>query len=809
MSKQRSLFVPRNGYPNFILSVFMTTVKMLVILILIIGFSASGLVMGIAKAWVDTAPDIDLSLFDSKAQTSFIYDRNGDLITTFRGTENRVYCTYDELPQNLINAVIAVEDARYWQHSGVDVKRYIGAFVGNILSGNNQGGSTITCQLIKQTLLTSEQTYKRKVQEAYLAIELEDTLTQLFSGDAQAAKERILLEYMNVVYMGGSLYGVKIAAQDYFGKELSDLTLRECAMLARIIKNPNGYNPRANYYTRNTPDVCESGADWVLGLMKEQGFITEDEYAAAKNDRLKVVRTSTTAESMYSNAYYVEYAIYDVVTKMLRVEQLEDTTSNRAKMESKLRTGGYHIYTCLDPIMQQTVQNTVASWNKYPAMRYSSNSTTRKLNNGEYISVVQPQAACAVMDWHTGELIAVVGGRSEPTARKQLNRAYQANMPVGSSIKPLSVYGPAFDMGWSPGTPVLNLPIRIEGWNSPQGYPTNYGGGQWTGCESMRYAINRSHNYSTAQALFEYVGISNSVNYLLQLGVSSKHIQATGSGLSLGSSGISVIEMATAFSAIANRGEYQESYAFSKVLYNDNRTPYIDISSVQVRRQVFKPSTAFMLVDVLTGCVNGSDGTGSKAKFGNLTVAGKTGTNSDACGVFFTGFTAYYAGAVWIGHDDYKPLVSNATGGTYAAPLWAEIMSKVHTLAGKTQDRPIMEGSYSDYGLVIAEACGVSGMKPTHACRNDANGYKVTKDYYLSGTQPTVDCNMHRTVTLCTRSLKRPSSSCSHTKSYGVIYIPQGHPLRQAENISQVQQYFKGASASSSLSSYGTCTSCR
>lgn len=808
MSKQNPLFVPRNGYGNFILSVFMTTVKMLVILILIIGFSATGLVMGIAKAWVDTSPDLDLDLFNSQAQTSFIYDKYGNLITTFRGTENRVYCTYDELPQNLINAVISAEDAHFWEHSGVDVHRYLGALVGNLLSGNNQGGSTITCQLIKQTLLSSEQTYKRKVQEAYLALRLEETLTGLFSGDTRSAKERILVEYMNVVYMGGSLYGVKTAAQDYFGKDLSELSLKECAMLARLIKNPYRYNPRTNYYIRNTPEESEKGANYILEEMYSYGFITLEECEQAKAETLQVLQTSSSAEKMYDHAYYVEYAIYDVVTKMLRVEQKEDTTANRAAMENKLRTGGYHIYLSLDPQMQSTVQKVISEWNRYPDTRYKSDRYKKSLTNGEYVNVVEPQAACAVVDWHTGELVAIVGGRSEPTARKQLNRAYQMNMPVGSSIKPLSVYGPAFDMGWSPGSPVLNLPIRIKGWDSKQGYPNNYGGGSFNGCESMRYAINKSHNYSTAQALYTYVGISNSVNYLLRLGVSSSRIQATGSGLALGSSGISVIEMATAFGAIANLGEYQESYAFSKVLYDDNKTPYIVARDVQIRREAFKPSTAYMLVDVLKDCVSGSSGTGSRAKFGGFTVAGKTGTNSDACGVFFAGMTAYYSCAVWIGHDNYKPLVSNATGGTYAAPLWAAVMSQVHSYAGITKDRAIISGSASDYGLVLAEACGVSGMRPTDSCRRDANGYSVTRDYYLDGTQPTVNCNMHRTVTLCTRSNKRPNSNCTSTRSYGIIYIPQGHPLRQAESLAQVRQYFKGATVKQDLSDFGTCNIC-
>lgn len=809
MSKQRPLFVPRGEYKSFILTTILTTVKMLVLLILVVSFAAGGIVMGVAKAWIDTSPDLDLDIFDSQAQTSFIYDKNGQLITTFRGTENRVYCTYDELPINLINAVVAVEDARFWQHGGVDLKRYVGAFLGNVLSGSSQGGSTITCQLIKQTVLTSEQTYKRKVQEAYLALELEDTLTKLFDGDSRAAKERILVEYMNVVYLGGSLYGVKTAAQDYFGKELDELSLKECATLARLIRDPTRYNPRLNYYTRNTPEFIESKANYVLDLMCEQGYISEYERDAAQAEKLNVLKVGTSTQTMYDNAYYVEYAIYDVVTKMLRMEQLEDTAANRSLMESKLRTGGYHIYTCLDPVIQEGVQKVISEWDKYPSTRYSSDRYKKTLDNGGYIDVIQPQAACAVMDWHTGELLAVVGGRSEPTARKQLNRAYQNNMPVGSSIKPMSVYGPAFDLGYSPGTPVLNLPIRIEKWDSEQGYPNNYNGGSWMGVESMRFAINKSHNYPAAQALFEYVGVENSVNYLLMLGVSPNHIQATGSGLALGSSGISVIEMADAFGAIANKGEYLESYTFTEVLYNDNVTPYMRVQDVQLTRQAFKPSTAFMLVDVLVGCISGRDGTGSRAKFGNFTVAGKTGTNSDNCGLFFAGMTAYYTCAVWIGHDSYKPLVADASGGTYSAPLFAAIMSKVHSLKGITRDAPIIEGDYRQYGLVMAEACGVSGMKPTAACRMDVNNYAVTTDYYLNGTQPTVSCNMHRTVTLCTRSYKRPNGNCSSVRSYGVIYIPQGHPLRQAETIADVQHYFKGASVSRELSSFGTCTSCR
>jgi len=791
-----SAFTPRRREPNFFLEVVLTTVKVLFLAVLIIAVTGTGLLLGVAKAWLDTTPNLDLTTFDAMAKTTFIYDKYGNLITDYKGTENRVDAKWNELPQDLIDAIIAVEDQRFYSHNGVDAKRIAGAFVTNLINAGSQGGSTITQQLIKLTMLTSEQTYKRKLQEAYLALQLETVLS----------KEEIFLQYCNTIYLGGSNYGVKVAAQDYFGKELSQLSLRECAMLARIIRNPYRYNPRLNYYSRSTPEASEDGADYVLGLMLEQGRISQAEYDAAMAERLSVVEvSSSSSQTMYEHAYYVEYAIYDVVTKMLRKEGLEDTATNRSRMEQKLRTGGYRIVTALDPDVQDAAQYVVSNWNKYPKMRYSSDSTYRQsLGNGEYLETIEPQAAVAVVDWTTGELAAIIGGRSTPTARKQLNRTYQMNMPVGSSIKPLSVYGPAFDLGFSPGTPTLNAPIPISGWNTEKGYPENYGGGGFNGSETLRRAINKSHNTATAWALYMYVGIENSVNYLMRMGISSEHISATGSGLALGTSGISMIEMAAAYAAIINRGVYQEPYAFTAV-YNEDGSLYMSIDDVQVKRRVFKESTAWMLIDVLEGCASGS-GTGSNARFGNHTIAGKTGTNSDARGVTFAGFTGYYSCAVWIGHDNYKPLVSSATGGTYGAPLWGTVMKAVYKAKGITENRELKWCGYEDAGLVKASACGVSGMKPTDACKRDANGYDVKSDYYAAGTQPSAYCNMHRFVTLCTETHLAAGEYCQ-SDVYGCIYIPDGHPLRGG-TAKNVRKYFWGASTRRDASTIDKCTSC-
>jgi len=793
---QKSAFAPRTKDSNFILSVIMTTGKMLMLTILVLCVACGGLLVGVAKAWVETMPSLDVSKFDEKAQTSFFYDKSGDLITSYRSTENRVDASYDEMPHYLLSAIVAVEDQRFWEHNGIDMRRLAGVVIGNLTNTTSAGGSTITQQLIKQTILSGEVTFKRKMQEIYLAIELEQ----------QISKEKILQEYLNIVYLGGSNYGVKVAAQDYFGKSLSQLTLRECAMLARIVRNPNKYNPRRCYYTLNNPAQCEDGADHVLGLMLEQGLISQVEYDQAMSERLHVLQYSSASSlEEVENMYYVEYAIYDVVTKMLRVENLEDNKENRALMESRLRTGGYHIYTALDPGMQEAVQDVITDWNKYPKMRSSSDSVSRQsLGNGEYLEVVQPQAAAVVIDWHTGELAAIVGGRSIPTGWKQNHRAYKFEMPVGSSIKPLTVYGPAFDMGYSPGTPVLNLPIAIAGWDSETGFPGNYGGGGYTGVESLRSAMNHSRNTATAQALMHYVGVQNAVNYLLMMNVDPDHINADGAGMALGTSGLTPVEMAAAFGMIANGGVYLEPVAFSYIL-NADGSMYMDAYDVQIKRRVFKESTAWMLVDVLLGCV-GPEGTGAQAKFGNITVAGKTGTNSDYRGVFFAGITGYYSGAVWIGSDDYKPLVSGASGGTYAAPLWGAVMKAAHTYAGATVDQPIRTKSAADVGLIKVEICSVSGMVPTSACRSDVNGYGTTVDYFLSGTEPVLTCNMHRSVRLCVRTYKAPTSDCD-TGRFGVIYMPEGHPLRNGVST-VVQKYFSGASTSQDAAAISKCTIC-
>ncbi len=769
-----SIFKPRVRQPNFVLSVLVNAVRILAVIVLVGGLALVGAVFGIAKGYVETAPTLDLTALDDQAQTSFIYDANGNLITEYKGIENRVMVSIEAMPVYLRQAFVAVEDARFYTHSGVDLKRIVGAFVSNLTSSSTQGGSTITQQLIKNTLLSSEQSYKRKIQEAYLALQLETTYS----------KDEILECYLNTIWLGESYYGVQTAAEGYFGKQLSELTLRECAILAGTCNSPYYYNPRRNFYTRSKegvdyPAISNNRTDYVLRCMYENQFITYEQYEEALNPATaNVLRTDpNTGSGMYAYAHYVEYAVDEVIDIFLELEGLEDTSSNRSAMENKLRTGGYRVQLAIDTDIQQTVQDTISAWTKYPSLRDPSDKVMRSSNgDGTYTETIQPQAAAVVIDYRTGEIKAIVGSRDEPTVKKTLNRAVDMKMPVGSSIKPIAVYAPAIELGASPASVVSNMPLPIAGWKDSKGkdsWPQNYGGSYYAGPQTLRQALVNSHNTAAAQTLMTLVGVERSVDFHHRLGVDDDHIDATPFGLSLGSSGITPLQMTAAFGVLANGGVYQEPISVLGISDSEGKVVW-DGHARQERRRVFSESTAYLVVDMLKDAVK--SGTGTNAKISGQTVAGKTGTNSDQKGVFFSGMTGYYASSLWIGHDNYKALSSKTTGSSAAAPLWQAYMKKIH--AGLS-NKDILDGNPSEYGLTKATTCAVSGQLATSACRNDAMGYGVVTDYWASGTVPTVYCQMHTTQRICLDSGMAASPYCYNVADKGVISVPYGHPLYQ------------------------------
>ena len=730
------LFVKRKKDRPFLLAVLFTSLKLLVVAFIVVCFIALGLGMGVMKAYVETTPALDTAQLTISDRTSFLYDKNGVLITSIADAEYRDWVDIDNIPDMLKNAFISVEDVRFYKHSGVDFKRLFSAALEILGNSNSSGGSTITQQLIKNKILGSQRNYKRKIQEAYLAVELETRIS----------KDDILEAYLNDIHLGESNYGVKTAAKDYFGKELNELSIRECAMLAGLTQQPYRYNPRKNMYQRNKMEITNARTDQVLGRMYQAGYITRDQYQAALKDTVNIIEVSQ-QKQMYDMAYFVEYAMRDVTMHLLKLRGLSDTSVNRSAIENELRTGGYHIYTTVDPDVQNAVQDTLSGWEKYPALADSSKALVVETDSdGAIVSeTIQPQAAAVVIDQHTGELRAVVGGRNEPIIRKSLNRAWQSYTEVGSSIKPLSVYGPALDLGLSPATIVPNMDGPIEGWGTQKGYPS-LGTSSVYGPVTVRRGLRSSLNVVAARVLMQYVTPEVGASYLYNLGADESKINVDGPGLALGTSGLTPIQMAAAYACIANDGVYLEPLSFTKVLDEEGNV-ILDADAVRETRRVYQQSTAYLLVDMMKDVV--SNGTGTKAKIDGMTVAGKTGTNSDYASVYFAGITPYYTAVTYIGHDQpVNKLKEGASGGDYAAPLWQSFMEQIHE---GLEDKDILTDDPTSLGLVKRTVCSVSGLLATDACKADTDHKPVT-DWFRADSAPTQYCDMHVSIDICMAS---------------------------------------------------------
>lgn len=761
LSNDTSAFSSEKRVRPFWLSILFTSLKLLTVFLILFLALGTGLVMGVAKAYIDTTPTLDLAALTDSSKTSYIYDRNGELITTFADLEYREWAEIDEVPDMLKNAVVAIEDVRFYKHDGLDYKRLLSAIINTFRNQDTHGGSTITQQLIKNTILTNVQSYKRKIQEAYLALELEATTD----------KDAILEAYLNDVFLGDQNYGVKSAAKDYFGKELSDLTIRECAMLAGMIQKPSAYNPRLNTYSRIDEETGENymwrtneRTDVVINAMYDAGFITREQRDAALNDTVTILKDSQKS-AMYDMPYFVEYAVYDIMTYMLKQQGLPDTKANRDMVEMELKTGGYNIYLTVDPEIQAILEYEVENYNNYPPIANSAGNVTVVENaDGTTTEVVQPQAAAVIYDHNSGEIVALVGGRTPPTQKKGWHRAYMSEFEVGSSIKPIAVYAPAIDMGVvSPATPIPNIPGAITGWNTDTGHPALNGD---MDVVTVRRGIRSSLNIVAARVLMEHLGLENSRDYMVNLGIPQAQLNVDGSGLALGTSGITQIQMAAAYGTIANGGVYQTPMSFSRV-EDANGQIIIQASDYRETRRVFREETAYLIIDMLEDAVN--SGTGTAARISGMTVAGKTGTNSDYSSVCFSGMTPYYTATVWIGHDyshEYR-LGNRATGGVYAAPLWQNFMERIHE---DLDNADILDYGTEALDLATRTICSVSGLLATDACNADATHPPVS-DYFISGTQPTESCNMHILLNACPISLEPASVYCPSATSQSFILI--------------------------------------
>ena len=656
-------------------------------------------------------PELDVSKIKTYSSPSTIYDDNNEYVMTYGDNENVTTVSIGEVPDTLTNAFVAIEDHKFYQHHGIDVKRLIGAILGQLTGKADYGGSTITQQLIKRTLLTSERTYKRKIQEIYLAIELEKILS----------KDEIMEAYLNNAFMGGTIYGIKNAALNYFGVEnLQDLTLRQCACLAGVVQSPNTYSPRIGYENGDL-SACNKRTDTVLYTMHNEGMISDAEYEKALKDDLGVVDTPPQTagtfytEEYYNNAYFIDYAMTDIATVLCENEN-PNMKPNNYEIEQKkklLKNGGYRIYLSLDREMQSFVQNKVEKFTSYPTA-----------TKGQ-----EAQVSAVVMDHTTGELKAIIGGRHRQDTIDGFNRATDSTQAVGSTIKPLSVYAPALDLGFYPGSTVLDVQERIPGYDSDEGYPAGATSG---GPMTMREALETSHNVAAARFFLEDVSIVKSHDYLVAEGFDDDHLTLTTAGLALGANDVTTLEMTGAYACLANGGVYIRPHTYTKVISPNGEV--ILSSEYATSKIVFKESTSWLITDMMeTNMVNGL---GTNAKLNNVKSCGKTGTHEHKV-VSFGGYTHWYTSCLRISTDDYGDF-TNSSSFYQSSALWKSYMDPIHN--GYDKNTPIQNKTAEELGIKKYYVCKNSGLLATNNCTNDGFGYY---EYATENSVPTTYCSEH------------------------------------------------------------------
>lgn len=567
---------------------------------------------------------LDISKLSALAQTSSMYDMNGELMSELRGSENRIIVSLDEIPLHTRQAFIAAEDLRFYDHRGIDVYRILGALRSNLKSGSlAEGASTITQQLAKLTHLSAEKTIRRKLEEINLAFQIEKVYN----------KDEILAMYLNTVYFGRGAYGIQAAAQAYFGVDAEDLTLNQSASLAAIIKAPSIYAPHIS------PSNNRSRRQYILSVMAENSFISQEEKQAALDESIWVLAQEA-EKQLYS--WYID-------------EALRESAELLGLSADEVIQGGFKIYTAYDARLQTIADEVYADSSFFPAAA----------SDGTPI-----QSAMAVVDTNNGAVLAMIGGR-DYTVRRGLNRATQMRRQPGSALKPLAVYGPALELGYTTASVLLDEKTSFGG------YTPRNAGDRYYGLVTMRTAIRNSLN-TTAVRLLEEIGLDASIQYLNKMGIPTRNSDRNLS-LALGSMtyGVTPVELAAAYVPYANGGIYHQPYCVERIETVDGSNVYERKDS---GKQVLSAQNAFLMTSLLQSVV--SSGTGTRMLAANTPIAGKTGTVSMTGGnrdIWMTAYTPEISVAVWMGYDqtDAKHKISNGiTGGRNTASLAAAFFKK-------------------------------------------------------------------------------------------------------------------------------------
>lgn len=588
--------------------------------------------------------DIDVSLSDYQlSESSIIYCETSageyEELATLHGTENRIWVDLEDIPDYLVKALVAIEDHRFYEHKGVDWYRTVGAMFTMLTGGDDSfGGSTITQQLIKNLTGNKEVTVQRKLIEIFQALEFEKKYD----------KDEIIEWYLNAVYFGEGCDGIYTAAQKYFGKEPSQLTLAESASIVGIVNLPTYYSPF--YSEENNKERQET----VLRRMYELGYISYDEYEEAKNEQLVFTRSDNEVADQEIYSYYVEAVIKDVTEDLMEQKGISQDTARQL-----LYNGGYRVYSCLDPYIQECVDNVYLDVENFPKP-YRANDQ-------------QLQSAMVIMDPYTGEVVAMAGGVGEKTGNLVLNRATDALRAPGSSFKPLAVYAPAIELGLiTPSTLVNDAPREEVEMSQNQWYPNN-SDFKYRGIIDIATGVRLSLNTVAAQVL-DKLGLDASTNFLKnKLGITSLVPDDYNyASLALGelTNGISVLEMAQAYCTFDNSGIFTEARTYSRVT---DAAGNIVLDNQPKTHVAMKSSTATNITSLLFSAAN--YGTGSESIFSGQAIAGKTGTSSYNWNRWFAGYTPYYVGVVWTGFDQPEQMY---VYGNPAAQVWRRVMQQVH-----------------------------------------------------------------------------------------------------------------------------------
>jgi len=705
--------------------------RFIVLLLLFIILVSGSVALGTAYSWIKAARPLNVDeLFDLN-QTTYIVDKNDKVIDTLHANENRTMVTIDQIPQNLRNAFIAIEDKRFMDHKGIDIYRIFGALKADLQKMDlSQGASTITQQLIKNVYLNPEKKWKRKVVEMYYALQLERRFT----------KDQILEAYLNTAPLGHNVSGVKAAALYYFGKEPDQLTLAECATIAGITQYPSLYSPYLNY------EKSMGKKEIVLREMLAQGLISQEEYDEAMKQEIKLSKIQKEVET----TYFADMIISDVTETLQKELGL-----SKEEAEIKLFNGGLRIIATIDTDIQGIVEETFKDTKLFPESEEDANG------------ILQPEAAVIVIENGTGEIKAVMGGRSEKV-RRGLNRATQSLRQPGSTIKPLAVYTPALDNGYTAGTVIDDAPVTFGNFK-PRNYSNNF-----KGLVTAREALQQSTNV-VAVKILQDVGIQRSMEYLKKFGITTLVTREDNgvtndeslSPLALGgvTNGVKPIEMAAAFSVFPNKGIYIKPISFTKILDKDGKVIF---ENKPMKEKVISEQVAYLMVDLMRGVVRG--GTGGNAALSKMPVAGKTGTTTKNVDAWFTGYSPYYTASVWIGHDEPKPM--NFTGGSYPAKLWKAVMEEIHkNLEVKNFEQP--------GGFVSVNICTVSGKRPSELCALDPRGTRVRSELFIKGTEPDAEsiCDVHVIRDVCADSKKLATEFCPAPSVQSQVFIQRIEPF--------------------------------